>query len=191
MPEFYSPCRHAPPLPKRSAPISIGFHLILPIDYFQQSYQEMLLPGVSPPVGLMLSTPMCFIVIWASRCNVSGFNATRRQWKRGNVRHGHPTRHKGIWYRTIPSHAALFKFVAKGLVENLLGHERNIRAIQLSLIRQPVYVIVKSGNHGNYWHWCHGESRSGLEISYFIYLPLFRFNLKIVSSPISNNGPPQ
>ena len=44
MPRFYPPYQRAAPLPKRSAPIPIGFHLILSTSYFQQSYQEKCLP---------------------------------------------------------------------------------------------------------------------------------------------------
>ena len=117
MPQFYPPYRRAAPLPKRSAPIPIGFHPILPNDYFQQSHQEKPSPRVSPPVRLELSTPMCFIVIWTSRCKVSGWDSARRQWKRGNVRREHTTRHESVWYGAILTHATLFEFVAKRLLE--------------------------------------------------------------------------
>ena len=39
-PQFYPPYRRAAPLPKRSALIPIGFHLIMPTDYFHQSFQK-------------------------------------------------------------------------------------------------------------------------------------------------------
>ena len=150
-PQFYPPYRRAAPLPKRSAPIPIGCHPILPTDYFQQSYQEKLLPELSPLVGLELSTPMCFIVIWTSRCKVSDRDSARHQWKQGNVRRGH-TCHQSVWYGAILTHAALFEFVAKRLLEQLFSRLRNIWALQLSSLRQPGYVKVKFGDHDDYWH---------------------------------------
>jgi hypothetical protein len=163
MPQFYLPYRPAAPLPKRSVPILIGFHLILPTDYLQQSYQEKLLPG-SPPVRLEFSAPMCSIVTWTSRCKVSDRDSARHQWKRNNIRRGH-TRHESVWYGAILTHAALLEFVAKRLLEHLLSRLRNIWALQLSPLRQPSYVKVKFSDHDDYWYCCHGKSRIGLENS--------------------------
>ncbi len=164
MPRFYPPYRRAAPLPKRSAPLPIGFRLMLPTNYFQQSYQEKLLPGVSPLVGLELSTPMCSIVTWTSRCRVSDRDSTRHQWKQGNVGRG-LTRHESIWYWAILTHAALFKFVAKRLLEHFLSRLINIWAFQLSPLRQPGHVKVNFGDHDDYWHCYHGKSHTGLKIS--------------------------
>ena len=46
MPQFYPPYRRAEPLPKRSAPIPIGFHLFLPTDRFQKILSKKALTGV-------------------------------------------------------------------------------------------------------------------------------------------------
>jgi len=128
---------------------------------FQRSYQKKLLPGL---VGPELSTPMCPITIWTSRCKVSDRHPAWRQWKRSDaVRRGH-TRHESVWNGTILTHAAL-EFMAKSLLEHFLSRLGDIWAFQLSPFRQPGYVKVKFGDHDDYWHCCHGKTRIGLDIS--------------------------